>query len=77
MRSQLLFAMSDFLEPRSGPEQSGDFEISPSFFIVLLGAGFVIGVAGHIVKSKTLVATGIALVFLATIFLPIAVTVSR
>jgi hypothetical protein len=73
----LLFAMSDFLEPRSGPEQSGDFEISPSFFLILLGVGFAIGVTGHIIKSKTLVATGILLVMLATVFLPIVVAVSR
>jgi hypothetical protein len=73
----LLIAMSDFLEPRSGPEQSGDFEISPSFFLVLLGVGFAIGVTGHIIKSRTLVATGILLVMLATVFLPIVVAVSR
>jgi hypothetical protein len=73
----LLIAMSDFLEPRGGPEQSGDFEISPSFFLVLLGVGFAIGVTGHIIKSRTLVATGILLVMLATVFLPIAVAVSR
>jgi hypothetical protein len=72
-----LLAMSDFLDPGSGPEQSGDFEISPSFFIVLLGLGFVIGTFGHIVKSRTLVATGVILVFAATVFIPIALTVSN
>ena len=77
MRPLLLLAMSDFLEPGGGPEQSGDFRISPSFFLVLLGVGFAIGVVGHIVKSKTLVATGILLVMLATVFLPIALAVSR
>jgi hypothetical protein len=77
VRPLLTLAMSDFLEPGGGPEQTGDFRISPSFFVVLLGVGFVIGVAGHIVKSKTLVATGILLVMLATVFLPIAVALSR
>jgi hypothetical protein len=72
-----LLAMSDFLDPGAGPEQSGDFEISPSFFIVLLGLGFVIGTLGHIVKSRTLVATGVILVFAATVFIPIALTVSN
>ena len=77
MRPLLTLAMSDFLAPGGGPEQTGDFRISPSFFVVLLALGFVIGVAGHVFKSRTLVATGILLVMLATIFLPIAVALSR
>jgi Flp pilus assembly protein TadB len=69
--------MSDFLDPGSGPEQSGDFEVSPSFFIVLLALGFLIGTVGHIVKSRTLVAAGVILVFAATVFIPIALSVSN
>jgi hypothetical protein len=72
-----LVAMSDFLDPGSGPDQSGDFEISPSFFIALLILGFVIGTVGHIIKSRTLVATGVILVFAATVFIPIALSVSN
>ena len=77
MRSLLLLAMSDFLDPGQGPEQTGDFRISPSFFVVLFGVGFVVGVAGHVVKSRTLVATGILLVLLATVILPIVIAASR
>ena len=77
MRPLLLLAMSDFLEPGGGPEQSGDFRISPSFFIVLFGIGFGVGVVGHLVKSRVLVATGVLLVMLATVFLPIALSLSR
>jgi hypothetical protein len=73
----LLVAMSDFLDPGSGPDQSGDFEVSPSFFIVLLALGFLIGIVGHIVKSRTLVAAGVILVFAATVFIPIALSVSN
>jgi Flp pilus assembly protein TadB len=73
----LLLAMSDFLDPGSGPDQSGDFEVSPSFFIVLLALGFLIGIVGHIVKSRTLVAAGVILVFAATVFIPIALSVSN
>ena len=72
-----LLAMSDFLDPGSGPDQSGDFRVSPSFFIVLLGLGFVIGTLGHIVKSRTLVAAGIVLVFGATVALPVVVNLSN
>jgi hypothetical protein len=77
VRSLLLLAMSDFLDPGQAPEQTGDFRISPSFFVVLLAVGFALGVAGHVVKSRTLVIAGIVLVMLATVFLPIVVAASR
>jgi hypothetical protein len=73
----LLLAMSDFLDPGAGPDQRGDFEISPSFFIMLLALGFLIGTVGHILKSRTLVAVGVILIFAATIFIPIALSVSN
>ena len=77
MDGPLLLAMSDFLDPGSGPDQRGDFEISPSFLIVLLALGFLIGTFGHIIKSRTLVVVGVTLVFAATIFIPIALSVSN
>ena len=77
MRASLVVAMSDFLNPDQGPDPGGDFEVSPSFFLVLLGCGFVIGTVGHIVKSRTLVAAGVLLVFAATIFLPLAYSLSN
>ena len=77
MDGSLLLAMSDFLDPGSGPDQSGDFEVSPSFLIALLAVGFAIGTLGHIVKSRTLVAAGVILVFAATLFIPIALSVSN
>ena len=59
------------------PEQSGDFRVSPTIFIVLMFLGFVIGTFGHIIKARTLVAIGIALIFLATFALPLVVTLSH
>jgi len=73
----LLVAMSDFLDPGSGPDQGGDFEVSPTFLIVLLAMGFAIGTVGHILKSRTLVAAGVILVFAATVLIPIALNVSN
>jgi hypothetical protein len=73
----LLFAMSDFLDPGSGPDQSGDFRVSPTFFVVVLLLGFLIGTFGHLVKSRTLVALGIGLVFSATVALPVVIAVSN
>jgi hypothetical protein len=73
----VLLAMSDFLDPGSGPDQSGDFRVSPTFFLVLLVAGFLVGIFGHIVKSRTLVALGIGLVFSATVALPVLLALSN
>jgi hypothetical protein len=73
----LLLAMSDFLEPGGGPEQSGDFEVSPTFFVILLGIGFVVAIAGHITKSRTLVAAGVLMIMLATVLIPIVLHATR
>jgi hypothetical protein len=77
VRAALVPLMAQFLSPDDGPGQSGDFQVSPRFFLVLLGLGFLIGTLGHIVKSRTLVAAGVLLIFAATVFLPIAYTLSR
>jgi hypothetical protein len=45
--------------------------ISPYLFLML--GGFVVGTAGHLYKSKFVVALGIAMIFTATLLLPLAV----
>ncbi len=77
MLAALVLAMSDFLNPDDGPDPSGEFRVSPTFLIVLLGLGFLIGTAGHIIKSRTLQIAGVLLIFAATIFLPIAYSISN
>ena len=77
MRAALVLAMSDFLNPDDGPDPSGEFRVSPTFLIVLLGLGFLIGTLGHLFKSRTLQAAGVLLIFAATIFLPIAYSISK
>ncbi|MFN8130845.1 MAG: hypothetical protein U0R70_04780 [Solirubrobacteraceae bacterium] len=52
------------------PDPTPDFGTSPTPFIVLMVIGFVVGVAGHLVKSKGTVALGIGLIFLGTLVLP-------
>ena len=76
MSAALVSVMAQFL-PDDGPGQSGDFRVSPTFFLVLLGLGFLIGTLGHIIKSKTLIAAGILMIFAATIFLPLAYSLSN
>ena len=45
--------------------------ITPYLFLML--AGFVVGAAGHLYKSKVTVAIGIMMIFSATLLLPLAV----
>jgi hypothetical protein len=47
------------------------FDPSPVPFIVLMAAGFLLGTVGHVYKSKTLIITGIGLIFMATLGLPL------
>jgi hypothetical protein len=54
----------------------GAFDPSPVPFIVLMAAGFLIGTIGHVYKSKTLIATGIGLIFMATLGLPLGLYLS-
>ena len=49
------------------------FSPSPVPFIVLMGVGFVVGVTGHVYGSRPMIATGIGLVLIATLLLPLAI----
>jgi hypothetical protein len=53
------------------------FDPSPAPFIVLMALGFLIGTAGHVYKSKTMVATGIGMIFMATLALPLGIYLSE
>jgi len=59
-----LFAQAPFLDP------DGAGRVSVRTFAAILGAGFLIAIAGHVIQSRVLVAFGIALVFGATVFVP-------
>ena len=52
------------------------FDPSPAPFIVLMAAGFLIGGLGHLYESKTMIATGIGLIFMATLGLPLGLYLS-
>jgi hypothetical protein len=41
-------------------------------YIALMGAGFVLGAAGHLAGARWLVAVGVIMIFLATLLFPIA-----
>jgi len=59
------------------PDRSPSFGASPAPYVALMVIGFVIGVAGHIVRAKSFVALGIGLVFLGTFLLPLATNVIK
>jgi hypothetical protein len=52
------------------------FDPSPLPFIALMGLGFLVGVAGHVYRSKAAVAAGIGMIFLATLALPLGLYLS-
>jgi hypothetical protein len=58
-------------------QERGGFSTSPWPFITLFGAGFGIGVLGHLYGSKVLVGFGIFVVFVATLILPLAINISN
>jgi hypothetical protein len=72
-----LLIAADFIDPSRGPDQTGDFEVDPAFFFVLLGLGFVIGGIGHLAESKTVIAIGVILIFAATVAIPIALNATQ
>jgi len=69
--------IAQFLEQDRGPDPTGDFRVEPEAFVALLLAGFAIGILGHIFKAKTMVATGILMIFLATVGLPLWLQLTR
>ncbi len=48
---------------------SGDPDVG--IFIAIMALGFVVGILGHLSRTPALVITGIVLVFMGTIILPL------
>jgi hypothetical protein len=48
------------------------FPRSPGPYIALMLAGFVIGILGHLMRIKWLVAAGVILIFLGALLFPLA-----
>jgi hypothetical protein len=45
--------------------------MSSTALLALLGAGFIVATAGHVIRSKPLIAFGLSLAFGATVLLPV------
>jgi hypothetical protein len=65
LRVSLLFVLAD------------SFRTSPNPFIALMVGGFAVGTFGYLYGSRLIVGIGVAMVFLATLILPLALTVSN
>jgi hypothetical protein len=52
-------------------------EPAPGPFIALMILGFVVGIFGHVIRSTPTIAVGIAMIFLATLLLPIVARVMQ
>ncbi len=61
--------MSPLLVADLVPQGDPDLTI----FIAIMFAGFAVGIAGHIYRSKAAIVAGIAPIFLATLILPLIV----
>jgi hypothetical protein len=77
MLAALLAQLAQLLDPDKGPEPTGDWRSDPEAFVALILAGFLVGTLGHIFKSKTMVATGILMIFLATVGIPLYLQLTR
>jgi hypothetical protein len=58
-------------------DPSPEFGANPRPFVVMMAAGFVVAVAGHVVRARSLVVLGIGLIFLATFVLPLLLNIAR
>jgi hypothetical protein len=59
--------------PGLGDEGPDDLDSLLTLCFLLMGVGFGIGVLGHIVRSRVLVAIGIAIVMVGTVVFALAV----
>ncbi len=57
-------------------DDNPSFGTDPTPFAIMMLAGFLIGIVGHMVKVRFLVVLGIGLIFLACFLLPLAANLS-
>jgi hypothetical protein len=64
-------ALAFFVLAIGRPDEGPSIDVPDGFLILLVAAGFIIGAIGHLTKIKTFIATGIAMIFIATLVLPL------
>ena len=58
-------------------DDNPSFGADPTPFVVMMLAGFLIGIVGHVLKVKFIILLGIGLIFLACFLLPLAANLSQ
>jgi hypothetical protein len=58
------------------PLFAGLFPQSPTPYIVLMLAGFAIGILGHLTRARWLIAAGVILIFLGALLFPFVANVT-
>jgi hypothetical protein len=53
------------------------FRTSPTPFIALMLGGFAVGTFGYLYGSRFIVAIGVAMIFLATLLIPLALSIGN
>jgi hypothetical protein len=53
------------------------FRTSPTPFIALMLGGFAVGVFGYLYGSRFVVGIGVAMIFLATLLIPLALNIGQ
>jgi hypothetical protein len=67
--AQVVAQLPDLPSPEVGTD--------PEPYLLLLVVGFLVGGIGHLFQSKTIIASGIAMIVAATIILPIMLQINR
>ncbi len=58
------------------PPLAALFPQSPTPYITLMLAGFVVGILGHLTRARWLVAAGVILIFLGALLFPLAANIT-
>ena len=71
MSSARRLAPSPTLRSREGGGKCAGPRFDVGIFIAIMALGFVVGILGHLSRTPALIITGIVLVFLGTVVLPL------
>ena len=79
MRAEIIALLAQLDLRGKGPDLTPDksLQADPTHYLILLGIGFVLAVFGHISRVKPLIATGILLIAMATVILPIVQAIQQ
>jgi hydrogenase-4 membrane subunit HyfE len=62
--------------PDLGPLPAALFPHSPGPYIALMLIGFIVGILGHLTRTRVLIVSGIALIFLGALLFPLLANVT-